>query len=55
MQDKDAHQAVVDPVRPLQRSHCGVHLPEGWLTVACTVRIGPPGCSPFILIVMSHE
>ena len=53
-QDDDAHHPVADAVRSLQSSHCGVHLPDGWLK-SLTVRIGPPGCSPFIRIEMSQE
>src|SRR6185312_17094754 len=52
-QDDDTHQPVADPVRTLQRPHCGVHLPVGCV-VTRTVRTGPPGCKPFSFNVMSH-
>ena len=53
-QHGDAHQPGAAAVELGQRSHCGVHLPVGCCQIL-TVRTGPPGCSPFHLIVRSHR
>ena len=52
--DQDADDAVADPVRAFQGSHCGVHLPVGWVNTL-TVRTGPPGCRPLSKSVRSHR